>query len=136
MGADRETAVVVRPSTEADVEAALDLFSAVASEGRWIATEDVDHDARRARFLESLTQQDRANFVALEGEQLVGTLAVELRSGDGGLSMVVASGHRGRGVGSALMQAAIDWAKQVGAHRLSLAPLCQPHVRQLEQSNH
>jgi RimJ/RimL family protein N-acetyltransferase len=128
MGTDGGTSVAIRQGTEADVNAGLDLLSAVASEGQWIATEEVDRDARRARFLENLRREDQASFVALVGDQLVGTLYVELRSGDGRLGMFVAADHRDRGIGSALMEAAIGWAKQVGAHRLSLTVFPHNHA--------
>jgi len=35
--------------------------------------------------------------------------------------MMVAAGWRGRGVGSALVAAAIDWARAQGMHKLSLS---------------
>jgi RimJ/RimL family protein N-acetyltransferase len=34
--------------------------------------------------------------------------------------MMVADGWRGRGVGSALMEVAIDWARAAGAHKVAL----------------
>jgi RimJ/RimL family protein N-acetyltransferase len=128
MGTDGGTSVLVRRATQADIEARLDLLSAVANEGRWIATEEVDRDTRRARLVEYLKNEDRASFVALVGDELVGTLFVELRSGDGALGMQVAADHRRRGVGSALMVAAIEWAKRVGAHRLSLTVFPHNHA--------
>lgn len=36
------------------------------------------------------------------------------------LGMLVADGWRGRGVGSALLVAGIDWARQAGAHKVAL----------------
>jgi RimJ/RimL family protein N-acetyltransferase len=34
--------------------------------------------------------------------------------------MLVAAGWRGRGVGSALLRAGIDWARRAGAHKVAL----------------
>jgi RimJ/RimL family protein N-acetyltransferase len=42
------------------------------------------------------------------------------RHGFGDLGVLVGSGWRGRGVGSALVQAAIDWARGRGLHKLCL----------------
>src|SRR3989442_15182554 len=41
--------------------------------------------------------------------------------------MFVAGERRGRGVGSALVEAALDWARQVGAHKVSLAVWAHNH---------
>jgi RimJ/RimL family protein N-acetyltransferase len=59
--------------------------------------------------------------VAVAGDQVVGLLHVEAsRHGFGELGMAVDAGWRGRGVGSALVQAAIDWARGAGLHKLCL----------------
>jgi RimJ/RimL family protein N-acetyltransferase len=34
--------------------------------------------------------------------------------------MQVARSHRGRGIGSALLEASIEWARQAGAHKVAL----------------
>jgi RimJ/RimL family protein N-acetyltransferase len=47
--------------------------------------------------------------------------------GFGELAMLVARGRHGRGVGSALVEAAIDWGRGSGLHKLSLAVF--PHNR-------
>ncbi|MGH9179068.1 MAG: GNAT family N-acetyltransferase [Acidimicrobiales bacterium] len=36
------------------------------------------------------------------------------------LGMLVAAGWRGRGVGTALVLTALDWARQAGAHKVAL----------------
>jgi RimJ/RimL family protein N-acetyltransferase len=52
---------------------------------------------------------------------LVGNLGIQLYGyGVAELGMMVADGWRGRGVGSALLQAGIDWARSVGAHKVAL----------------
>ena len=92
------------------------LFAAVAEERDGIATEPpVDVAARAAGW-----RLDGA-FVAVAGTEVVGALHVERsRHGFGELGMAVAREWRGRGVGSALLAAAIDWARQQGLHKLSL----------------
>ena len=52
----------------------------------------------------------------------MGCLDVEpSRHGFGEIGMLVARDWRGRGVGSALLAAAIEWARERGLHKLSLA---------------
>lgn len=107
----------VRPATDADRLPLSRMFAAVAEERDGIATEPpVDVEARAQSF-------DLAGtFVAeVEGE-IVGTLHVEAsRFGFGELGMAVAHPWRGRGVGTALMGAALAWAREQGLHKLSLS---------------
>jgi len=114
--------MLVRPATAGDVDALVELYAAVAAEGRWIAGEvPIDRDRRRARWAEMLERSDAATFVADAAGQLVGQLGIELaRYGVADLGMLVAEGWRGRGVGSALMEAAIGWARDAGAHKIAL----------------
>jgi RimJ/RimL family protein N-acetyltransferase len=63
-------------------------------------------------------------FVVDTGAGVVGA-AVLHRQGTGGsglyeLGMWIGSEHRGRGAGSALVEACIKWAEQQGAHKISL----------------
>ena len=114
--------VSVRPATVDDLDALVDLYADVAAEGRWIAGEmPVDKLARRARFESSMDRNEAQSFVALDGERIVGELGVEVASyGVADLGMMVAADTRGRGVGSALLSAAIKWARQAGAHKVAL----------------
>jgi putative acetyltransferase len=99
----------------------LDAFTAVAAEGRWIATEvPLDRSARRARFLNQLDNDRAASFVALADNRLVGGLGIDLHSGVAELGMFVAPDARASGIGSALMQACVDWARAAGAHKVIL----------------
>lgn len=61
-------------------------------------------------------------FVATAGDVVVGFLSVYPSShGFGEIGMAVARDWRGRGVGSALVAAAIQWARERGLHKLSLS---------------
>ena len=93
------------------------LFAAVAEERDGIATEPpVDIEARAASWTLDGT------LVAVVGDEIVGSLHIELsRHGFGEIGMAVAREWRGRGVGSALLAAAIEWARERGLHKLSLA---------------
>ena len=92
-------------------------FAAVAEERDGIATEPpVDVEARAASW-----RLDGA-LVADAGTEIVGSIHVEAsRHGFGEIAMAVAREWRGRGVGSALMASAIEWARQRDLHKLSLA---------------
>src|SRR6185503_12815922 len=83
------------------------LFEAVAAEGRWIGAElPIDHDRRRARFVDGLTRPDEvASFVVVAGDTIVGNLGIELAPyGVAELGMMLADGWRGQGLGSALLE--------------------------------
>lgn len=125
--ADRWSIRRTRPD---DAEALNDLTEAVAAEGRWLGTEaGFDRDARAQRLLAALHDPDRwASFVAVAGADpdasgtaLVGNLGIE-RQGTGvaTLGMQVADGWRGRGIGAALLRAAVDWARDHDAHKVQL----------------
>lgn len=100
----------------------MDLYAEVAAEGRWIAGEaPVNKLERRARFETSIRRTDAEIFVADDGGRVVGELGIEVAGyGVAEFGMMVATDGRGRGIGSALLQAAIDWARQHGAHKVAL----------------
>jgi RimJ/RimL family protein N-acetyltransferase len=61
-------------------------------------------------------------FVAVVGDQTIGSISVVAsRHGFGEIGMAVARTSRGRGVGSALLQTAVQWAREQGLHKLSLS---------------
>src|SRR3984885_1502865 len=95
-----------------------ELFAAVAHERDGIATEPpVDIQERAALFARTVS----GSVVAVAGDQVVGLLHVAAsRHGFGEIGMAVDRDWRGRGVGSALLQAAIDWARGAGLHKLCL----------------
>ena len=94
-----------------------ELFAAVAAERTGIATEPpVDIDERAAQFARTAA----GSVVAVGGGQLVGMHIEASRHGFGEIGMLVGRGWRGRGVGSALVQAAIGRARGQGLHKLCL----------------
>jgi RimJ/RimL family protein N-acetyltransferase len=95
-----------------------ELFAAVAQERDGIATEPpVDVERHSVQFAAS----SAATIVAVAEGQIIGTLHVEVsRFGFGELGMLVDRGWRGQGVGSALLRAAVDWARGQGLHKLCL----------------
>jgi ribosomal protein S18 acetylase RimI-like enzyme len=107
----------IRPADDEDRLPLAVLFAAVAEERDGIATEPpVDVEARAASWTLDGT------LVAVAGGEIVASLHVERsRFGFGELGMTVAWEWRGRGVGSALLAAAIEWARERGLHKLSLS---------------
>ena len=106
----------LRPAEEADRRPLALMFAAVAEERDGIATEppvDIDRMSERWEIDETL--------VAVADGELVGMLHVDSsRFGFGEIGMLVVAGWRGRGVGSALLAASIEWAREHGLHKLSL----------------
>jgi RimJ/RimL family protein N-acetyltransferase len=106
----------VRPAEDADRLPLAEIFAAVAAEGDGIATEPpVDVEARAASWILDGT------LVAVVAAEIVGSLHVDAsRFGSGEIGMAVVPEWRGRGVGSALLRAAIRWSRDHGLHKLSL----------------
>ena len=122
-GAGMDPQWTIRRATIDDYPQIGALFEAVAGEGRWIGTElPIDYEARRAEMAELLTKPDEFGaFVAVVGDEVVGNLGIEKAAyGVAHLGMMVADAWRGRGVGSGLLEAAIAWAREVGAHKVAL----------------
>jgi len=117
------THVGVRRATPDDVDAIVELYVAVVEEGRWLGGQlPVDRAARRDRFLAEIDASDKnASLVAAVDDEVVGHAGVDLTPYDvAGLGMMVDARWRGRGVGGDLVRAAIDAARQLGAHKLAL----------------
>jgi RimJ/RimL family protein N-acetyltransferase len=112
-----DEALEVRPAEDGDRRALALLFASVAGERDGIATEppvDIERTAEGWEVDETL--------VAVASGQLVGMVHIERnRFGFGELGMLVAADRRGRGVGSALVAAAIEWGRAQGLHKLSLS---------------
>ena len=110
--------LTVRPASAGDARATAELFAAVAEERTGIATEPpVDVEERTARFAASIAE----SIVAEADGQIVGMIHTTVsRHGFGEFGMLVDRDWRGSGVGSALLQAAIDWARAQGLHKLCL----------------
>jgi RimJ/RimL family protein N-acetyltransferase len=108
----------VRAATVGDARGMAELFAAVAEERTGIASEPpVDVEQRTAQFTASVA----FSIVAVADRQVVAMIHTNVsRHGFGELGMLVDREWRGRGVGSALIQATIDWAREQGLHKLSL----------------
>ena len=109
---------VVRPASVGDARAMAELFAAVAEERDAIATEPpVDVEERAALFARTAA----GTVVAVADGRVIGMLHVDVsRHGFGEFGMLVDRDWRGRGAGSALVQATVEWARDHGLHKLCL----------------
>jgi ribosomal protein S18 acetylase RimI-like enzyme len=118
--------VEIRPARPGDARAFLDLWTEAVAEG-FVRGEVVRlslADVRR-RFRRSWTD-DEAELVAIEGGRLVGHLMLSRERHPvtrhvATLAIAVAPDRRRRGVGSALMDAGIAWARGRGVDKLLLS---------------
>ncbi|HSP05450.1 MAG TPA: GNAT family N-acetyltransferase [Acidimicrobiales bacterium] len=125
-------AVTIRRATRDDLDALLDLREAVAGEGVWIGAQvPLDREGDRARHLDTIERQDDGTsgvfLVAELDGVMVGSLSAQARIGIAGLGMQVADGHRGQGIGAALVAEAIEWARSASVHKVELE--CWPWNR-------
>jgi putative acetyltransferase len=114
--------VAVRAAEDDDLDGIVEMVVAVAAEGRWIAAEAPVDTGRRRRYLaEALDDEHALVLVADAGGSVVGELGMTLAGyGVADLGMLVADDWRGRGIGTALLEAGLDWARQAGAHKVAL----------------
>ncbi len=118
----RRPSWAIRPKGERDAAGVAALLAEISREGRYVATEwpfDVNERARQMR--DALLRRWCVGWIAMEGRALVGDLTVfDVERDDPELGMIVAASHRRRGIGSALLACAIDWAHTNGKHALTL----------------
>jgi ribosomal protein S18 acetylase RimI-like enzyme len=117
-----EGPVNLRRLVDADVEAVADLLGAVVAEGRWLGQEPpFDRDEAVARLRADLAGAGRDHLVAVVDGEVAGHLGMEVAPyGVASLSMFVAPDRRRRGVGAALVEAAVADAVERGAHKVTL----------------
>lgn len=117
----------IRPATEHDLDELVHQTWEVAAEGRWLGTEvPFDREERRQRLARmiggpSSTILVAGTPVAARPGGVVGHISVSVAPyGVADIGMLLIEGWRGRGIGRALLDAAIDWAAAAGAHKMSL----------------
>jgi RimJ/RimL family protein N-acetyltransferase len=117
----------IRPATMDDLDRLIDLLWTVAAEGLWLGAQiPFDRDARRAGLAALVEGRGGALFVADvasagQAPDVVGDLSVGLAGyGVADIGMLLDREWRGQGLGTALLEAGLDWAVQAGAHKAFL----------------
>jgi RimJ/RimL family protein N-acetyltransferase len=117
----------VRPSRGSDARSFLDLYRAVAGEGRYIRTEEVRRGTRYyRRQMAKSWEPAEASIVAVAGGRVIGHLGISREEHPvtrhiASIGMMVAADSRNRGVGSALLEEAIRWAREMRVEKLALS---------------
>ena len=119
---------VVRPGVPGDAEALVRLASDVGAEPQgWLIADTAWRSvAQERRYLRGLRRYAHAAvFVAEAPAGIVGRLSVARDPHPASyhvadLGLMVAAGFRRRGVGRALLEAAVDWAREAGVRKLEL----------------
>ncbi len=118
---------VVRPARPRDAASFLAMWRGVVAEGRFVRPDEVRGSVRdfRRQFRDAWTRE-RAEIVAVDGERVIGHLSIGREGGSvtrhiASIGMSVAADRRGTGVGSALLDAAIRWGREMGIEKLALS---------------
>jgi RimJ/RimL family protein N-acetyltransferase len=120
--------IAIRSATPHDANALVELAESVGrEEGRWIlGTGPWRSVADERRYLRTIQRYpDAAVLVAEDGLQIVGRLSLSRDPHPASrhvadLGLMVAESHRRQGVGRALLDEAVAWARSAGVRKLEL----------------
>jgi RimJ/RimL family protein N-acetyltransferase len=118
----------LRAARPADGRPLAELFATVRAEGRWLLTpSDALSQPSEAFYIAEMIRDSLALALVAEAESgLVGNLLVNVERAAvsdhvGTLSIAVAEGWRDVGIGTALVRAAQDWARDRGLLKVALS---------------
>lgn len=109
----------IRPATRDDVPAILIVANETVAEDRWV-TRGPGQEYTADDFLDDLGVPDRTLIVAVVESQIVGLIRLRRFEGDMHFGLVIRRRSRGMGIGRALLDSAIEWAKGIGVPTLHL----------------
>ena len=120
--------MIVRKAEAADAEGLTQLGTAVGSEpeGWLVTTNGWRNVSDERRYLRAIRRYPNAAvFVAEDQGLIVGRLSIARDQHPASrhvadIGLMVAASHRRRGIGTALLDAAVDWARRAGVQKLEL----------------
>jgi RimJ/RimL family protein N-acetyltransferase len=120
--------MIVRRAEPGDAQGLKDLGDAVGGEREgWLVTTNGWRDvADERRYLRAIRRYPNAAvYVADDEGEIVGRLSIARDQHPASrhvadLGLMVAQSHRRRGIGTELLKAAVDWARQAGVRKLEL----------------
>jgi RimJ/RimL family protein N-acetyltransferase len=120
--------VIVRRAEPSDAPGLTELGDAVGAEpeGWLVTTNGWRSAADERRYLRAIRRYPHAAvFVAEDDGRIVGRLSVARDQHPASrhvadLGLIVAATHRRRGIGTALLDAALEWARESGVRKLEL----------------
>jgi RimJ/RimL family protein N-acetyltransferase len=120
--------VTIRRAEPSDADELVALARAVAAEPEgWLLTRGEWRPAsEERRYLKAIRRvDDAAVFVAESADGLVGRLSIARDPHPASphvadVGLLVAAPHRGHGIGTALLDAAVAWSRRVGIRKLEL----------------
>jgi RimJ/RimL family protein N-acetyltransferase len=120
--------MIVRRAEPSDAQSLKDLGDAVGAEpeGWLVTTNGWRNVADERRYLRAIRRYPNAAvFVAEDEGAIVGRLSIArdqhpASSHVADLGLMVAASHRRRGIGTALLETAVEWARTAGVRKLEL----------------
>ncbi|MCS6776806.1 MAG: N-acetyltransferase family protein [Chloroherpetonaceae bacterium] len=116
--------LTIRPATEADLPAILEIYNEAIVNSTATADEDPQNLEQRADWFRARQEAGYPVFVAEGAGAVIGWSALSAFRPHSGyrftaeVSVYIAAGHRGRGIGARLLAALIDAARSRGLHTL------------------
>ncbi len=120
--------MIIRRAEPADAQGLTALGNAVGAEPEgWLVTTNGWRDPNdERRYLRAIRRYSNAAvFVAEDGGRIVGRLSIARDQHPASrhvadLGLMVAASYRRRGIGTALLRAAVEWARTSGVRKLEL----------------
>jgi putative acetyltransferase len=117
------SSATIREAVDADIDALVAIRESVAAEGRWIGRElPIDHEREHAMLQAAIASGiDRLVVAEVDGNVVGYTGLHGQAHGHGELFMALVDGHRGQGLGRAMLADVLAWApSQESMHKVTL----------------